>query len=137
MAKYTAKQFAKVLQYDIPKIPSQASLYVSTEIEKQIQSDFDAGVDPYGKPWAPLAKSTLAKGRFPPPLTDTYKGRSQVRVNPLPGAGVRITSSVAYLNRHQKKAGSRPARPFLPSRVLPTRYLDLYRHEISRWTRRI
>lgn len=139
MAKrYSAKEFAEVLRYEIPKIPSQASLFVATRLETQVQADFDAGVSPYGKPWRPLAKATLAKGRHPPPLTDTYKGRAGVRVNPLPGAGVAITSVVDYMTYHQDGRGV-PKRQFLPTtnQGLPKRYRDLYAAEVSRWTKRI
>lgn len=127
------------LRYEIPKIPSQAALFVAAEIEKQIQRDFDAGIDPTGRPWKPLAKATLQKGRTPPPLTDTYLGRSNVRANPMQGAGVRILSTVPYMSVHQK--GSRkkkiPKRPFMPEKSLPRRYLDLYAAEVARWTARV
>lgn len=140
MAKtYTPKQFAKVLRYEIPKIPSQASLFVANEIEKQIQSDFDAGVNPYGRPWRALAPATLKKGRHPPPLTDTYKGRAGIRVNSSKNAGVTITSSVPYMGIHQTGGGHVPKRQFLPtkSQGLPSRWRDLYEDEIKRWTARL
>lgn len=137
--RYSAKEFVGVLSYVLPKIPSQASLFVATKIETQVQADFDAGVNPYGRPWRPLAKATLAKGRHPPPLTDTYKGRAGVRVNPLPSAGVEITSRVAYMGIHQAGSDRIPRRQFVPtvSQGLPKRYRDLYEVEIKRWTDRI
>jgi phage gpG-like protein len=137
--KYTPKQFAETLRYELPKIPSQASLFVANEIEKQIQKDFDAGVSPYGRQWKPLAEATIAKGRQHPPLTDTHKGRSKVRANSSKSAGVAITSTVRYMGIHQAGTRKIPKRPFLPtaSQGLPKRWAALYEAEVARWTRRV
>ena len=104
---------------DLAEVPARASKAVSFEIEGFLQEEFDAGRDPYGSAWVPLAEATLAKGRTPPPLTDTGALRDGLRVRPLRGAGIAITSDEAYAAPHQTgwsgPVGDGPARPILPA----------------------
>ena len=104
---------------DLAEVPSRASKAVSFEIEGFLQDEFDAGRDPYGSAWVPLSEATLAKGRTPPPLTDTGALRDGLRVRPLPGSGIAITSDELYAAPHQTgwsgAQGDGPARPILPA----------------------
>jgi len=74
-------------------VPSRASAAAAARIATLIDDSFSAGLDPYGRPWAPLMASTLARRpwRGAPPLTDTGALRASVRVVPLPSAGISIT----------------------------------------------
>ncbi len=58
---------------------------VERKIGELVQSEFNAGRDPYGTPWAPLMPSTLRGGRTPPPLTDTHRLRNSMVVTFLGG----------------------------------------------------
>ena len=50
------------------------------ELLLTLDKGFSTGTDPYGRPWHPLAEATLAKGRRPPPLTDTGNMRGSATV---------------------------------------------------------
>jgi phage gpG-like protein len=136
LAKFTAKQFSKALS-DLVKVPSQIAPAVAKKINRELQRQFDAGVDPYGRPWAPLRPATIAKGRHHPPLTDTHAGRNSVKAHATQDAGVQITVGVGYMGIHQ--AGDLPrmvARKFLPTRGLPSGWRDIWELELIRMTRK-
>ena len=107
----------------VPEIALEASI----EIFETTDSLFVLGADPYGETWAPLAPATLAKGRTPPPLTDTGAMRESLRV------AVTETAIVASLENpagyHQDGTRYMPARPVLPdyARGLP----DAWRASIT------
>lgn len=117
---YDAKSFAKLMR-DLARVPSKSARAVAKDLSREIQRNFDRGLDPFGRKWRTLAPSTLARGRRPPPLTDTGKGRKSVIVRPLAGAGIRITVGVLYMLYHQfgGKNGRPPKRSFLPMDTLP------------------
>ena len=79
-------------------VPRRAADLAAPQIDAMIQEQFRAGVDPYGRPWAPLRPSTIARGRRPPPLTDTGSLRNGTRARPGRGgrAGVWIQLGAAY-----------------------------------------
>jgi hypothetical protein len=106
---------------DVPRI---AQPLAADRIEALIGIEFDAGVDPYGEPWVPLADATIAKGRHAPPLTDTRELRGSVLAYPSE-AGLRVSVGTADhpAGPHQDgwsgPRGSGPARPILPTRGMP------------------
>ena len=73
-------------------VPARASRAAAVRIADLIDESFSAGLDPYGRPWAPLMASTLKcwPHRGAPPLTDTGRLRASVRVVPMPGAGLSV-----------------------------------------------
>ncbi len=79
----------------LPQAMSQATTDAAENLEDVINAQFDAGVDPYGNAWEPLAESTLRRGRTPPPGTDTEALRA-VHVTPLQGAGIRVEFDEQY-----------------------------------------
>jgi phage gpG-like protein len=121
MKPINAAKLAKIMR-DMSKMPSRVSATIASDLSKEVQRNFDRGVDPSGKPWRKLAKSTLKRGRRPPPLTDTRKGRRSVKVAAMPGAGIRFTVGVLYMIYHllggpkseKFPAGQPPKRSFLP-----------------------
>lgn len=133
MAKYSAREYSQALR-SLVKVPAQVARAVAAEINFEIRAGFDAGRDPYRRPWRPLAASTIKRRpwRGFPPLTDTREGRRGVKAFPTSGAGVQITSSVAHLNVHQFGGGRLPARPFLPSGVLPAQWAARYQAEYDK-----
>lgn len=114
---------------DLAAVPSRVSAAVSADLAALVQDEFDAGRDPYGDPWAPLAEATLDRGRTPPPLTDTRRLRDGIRVRPARPAGVRLSVEAPYAAPHQTgwsgRQGSGPARPILPARAeLPEEWAE-------------
>lgn len=136
LAKFTAKQFSQALS-KLTEVPSKIAPAVARKLNRELRRQFDEGVDPYGKPWAPLRASTLAKGRHPPPLTDTHAGRDSVRAIPTARGGVQFVVGVAYMGIHQ--AGDLPrmvARRFLPVNGLPKAWREIWELELMRATRK-
>lgn len=129
-----AKQFSAALR-KLAKVPSQLAPEVAKDIRKQIDKDFNAGRDPYGKPWQPLADSTIARGRHAPPLTDTRVGRKSIKVFAMQGAGVAITVGTDYMWRHQEGKGP-PVRRFIPIGTLPKTYQAVWQKALDRQVRR-
>lgn len=116
---------------DLARVPSRVAARVSEELEAEIQDEFDAGADPYGAPWAPLADATVDKGRGPPPLTDTEAMRNSLRVAPLASAGVGISidhPALPHQTGWSGKVGAGPARPILPDRGMPEAWEDIVFH---------
>ena len=100
-------------------IPSQIARDASEGIAQAIQDEFDAGTDPFGTAWAPLKKSTIAKGRTPPPLTDTSDMRDGIEVKPMRGAGISVTIPDPGVH-HQYGTRDMPARPIFPDHMPDT-----------------
>ena len=74
----------------LAEVPSRAARSASARIAELVEEQFDAGADPYGRPWAPLTDTTLAlrPWRGAPPLTDTGAMRSAITVRPTAPAGI-------------------------------------------------
>ena len=106
-------------------VPSRAARDASRDIAKAIDQQFAHGLDPYGEPWAPLAESTLAKGRTPPPMTNSGAMRAGIHVRPMGGAGIEVSCDAEYLGFHQGAGSPRanvPPRHVLPEGELPDTY---------------
>lgn len=107
----------------LARVPSRAAALAAPGIAREIAGEFAAGRDPYGRAWAPLRPSTQARGRRPPPLTDTGKMRAGVDVRPLPGAGIAITFAdeiPAYF--HNRGTRKMVRREILPVSAFPARW---------------
>ncbi len=100
MKAINAKRLSKLVR-DLGRAPSVASAQIARELNKEIQSNFTRGVDPFGRKWRGLAQSTKEAGRHNPPLTDSGHGRSSVVVKALRGAGVAIVVGALYMIYHQ------------------------------------
>jgi Phage virion morphogenesis family len=104
---------------DLANVPARASRTVAFELEGFLAEEFDAGRDPYGDAWEPLAQATIDRGRTPPPLTDTGAMRHSVQVRPTRGSGVSVTLSHPAEDHQTGWSGPQgdgPARPILPDR---------------------
>ena len=108
-------------------VPSRAARAAASEIADRIQEQFDGGVDAYGRPWATLRPSTLAKGRTPPPLTDSASMRDGIQVKPARGAGITIVIGEPYASFHQVGTRNMVARPILPTHGFP----DTWRRAVA------
>jgi phage gpG-like protein len=129
-----ARELSRVMR-QIATVPSRIATAVARDITQEIQDNFDRGVDPFYRSWRPLADSTLARGRHPPPLTDTGAGRAGVAVVPRAGAGLRMVVSVGYMEIHQTGSLTIPNRPprrsFLPVSKMPDTWLEIYQHHMD------
>jgi hypothetical protein len=103
----------------LASVPSQIARDASAGIAREIQAEFDAGVNPFGSPWAALKQATLDKGRTPPPLTDTGEMRHGIEVKPLRGAGIGVTIPDPGVH-HQYGTKYMAARPIFPDRMPDT-----------------
>lgn len=99
---------------ELTSIPSRVAKDAAEKIAHLIDDQFSQGCDPYGNAWADLAPATKAKGRLPPPLTDTGKMRGSVQVKPLQGAGIEISIAPDYAHFHQTGTVHMPERSILP-----------------------
>lgn len=124
---------------DLAEVPSRAARRVSEDLSVLIQEEFDAGADPYGREWDPLADATRERGRTEPPLTDSGAMRGGIRVAPLPGAGVGVTLPHPAEPHQTGWSGPRsdgPSRPILPSGVMPARWREVIMDAVESEVRR-
>jgi hypothetical protein len=103
----------------LAKVPSQIVSGGADGIARAIQEEFDAGSDPFGRPWSELEQATLDKGRFPPPLTDTHAMRDGIEVKPMAGAGISVTIPDPGVH-HQYGTRYMVARPIFPDHMPDT-----------------
>lgn len=104
----------------LAQVPSRMAPAASREIASLIDRQFSAGRDPYGRAWAKLKPSTLARGRRPPPLTDTHEMRNGIQVRPMQGAGIAVTfGNDVPAVFHQYGTKHMAARSILPRGAFP------------------
>jgi hypothetical protein len=103
----------------LARVPSQVAAGASEGIADAIRAEFDGGADPFGHPWEPLTEATLAKGRTPPPLTDTNAMRDGVEVRAMSGSGISVTIPDPGVH-HQYGTKYMVARPVFPDRMPDT-----------------
>ena len=102
----------------LARVPSRVAARVSGELATLLDDEFSSGTDPYGTAWAPLAESTVARGRTAPPLTDTGAMRAGVTVRPMRAAGVAVFvphPGAPHQTGWSGPQGTGPARPILPA----------------------
>lgn len=106
----------------LSEVPRRMAVIAAPRLTALLQDQFDKGVDPYGRAWAPLKPSTLARGRRPPPLTDTRKLRDATMVK-VARYGLRMVVGKPYGFFHQvgfRVHGTRvPPRRILPQYGFP------------------
>jgi hypothetical protein len=122
MAGVAAMGQLKATLRRLAEVPRKVAAEAQPKLDALIQAQFRAGVDPYGNPWAPLRPATLARGRHPPPLTDTTKLRDGTKVLLAPGnaMGLRLVVGAAY--GYFAQAGFRVG----PTKVPPRRILPQF-----------
>lgn len=112
---------------ELAEVPSRAAKDACIGIRSAIREQFLKGIDPYGKPWESLAPATIAKGRKPPPMTDTGTMKLGMQVRPMGGSGIAVTSDAEYLGFHQGQGSPNanvPPRHVLPEGELPETWED-------------
>lgn len=107
----------------LARVPAQVARLAAPAIKWELELEFSRGRDPYGRPWAPLRPTTIARGRKPPPLTDTGKMRSGLVVAPMQGAGIAITfDDEIPAIFHQRGTRWMAMRPILPTNTFPAKW---------------
>lgn len=96
-------------------VAQQTAAEVVPAFREFVESEFESGVDPYGRKWRKLAKSTIEKGRKPPPLTDTGAMRASVEIHASGESVFLRVDSPAHF--HQRGTAHMPARPILPEKT--------------------
>lgn len=102
----------------LAKVPAQASVEAAAGINRLLKQEYANGTDPYGKAWAPLKPSTIAKGRRPPPLTASGTMRAGTVAKPMPGGGIQLEAP-SPANFHQYGTKVMAKRAILPDKGLP------------------
>jgi phage gpG-like protein len=126
---------------ELSEVPRAAAAIAAPKISLLLNEQFERGADPYGRPWAPLARATLAKGRRPPPLTDKGKLRAGTFARLYPGrqAGIQLVAGAEYGKFHQYGFRVRgrqvPARPIFPDLGIPFAWWILIKDAIRQVTK--
>lgn len=126
-------QFARALR-ELAKVPAVVSREVAVGIRRQVKRDFAAGVDAYGRAYAPLAPASLARGRTPPPLR---KYARHVAVAPLGSSGVALTVSHPQAGFHQTGTRHMPKRVVFPDGPMPAAWNDIVAKALAKHVRKI
>lgn len=100
-------------------------------IAADIDREFGAGQDPYGRAWAPLSPATLARGRRPPPLTATGAMRASLMTRSMSGIGIGLQIG-GPASLHQSGTRRMPARPIFPADGLPEKWVAALRAATER-----
>ena len=100
-------------------IPAALSVEGSKAIKAEIDREFATSTDPYGNRWAPHKPATVKRWGPHPLLQLTGEGKAQIKVRPLPGAGIAIESPSEGLAFSQGGTRNQVARRFLPLDRMP------------------
>ncbi len=125
MAFSAAAKYANVAR-ELQKVPSRVSAQAAPAIERMWRKSYREQKDPYGRPWAKLAKSTIDRKGFDTIMVeegDTYKA---TRVHTLPGSGIALVTGEKAM-WHLEATENRPARPVLPLHGLPAPWRERIR----------
>ena len=102
------KNLGELSKKALPEISIKGAIVIGEVIQEQ----YAQGRAPWGNQWAPLAESTVAKGRTPPPLDDTGNMKRKSKTVPtVKGIRTRIPSPAPF---HQSGTSKMPARPLVP-----------------------
>jgi hypothetical protein len=106
------------------RLPHNLAVAVAPDITSLLRAQFRDGVDPYGRPWAPLKPATLRK-HGPPPLTHHGELRDGTAAEPMAGVRIGLTLRVGARYGAFHQVGFRvgktkvPPRRILPNRGIP------------------
>lgn len=123
------------------KVPEAAAREAAPKLTLLLQEQFDRGLDPYGRPWQPLAPRTLARGRRPPPLTDTGRLRGGTGAVARGGGqpGIQLVAGAEYGKFAQfgfrVRGKAVPAREIFPTLGLPLAWALVIKNVMRRAVR--
>lgn len=99
----------------LARVPSQFAKRGAERLTILVHINTSSGLDAYGKPFAPLAISTLRRRRRPPPMVATGQSLDETRFTALGGAGIAMVIGGAY-KHHRRSHKGRPVRAVAPER---------------------
>jgi hypothetical protein len=103
----------------LARVPDDVADDVADAWNARLQAGFDGGTDPYGNAWTALRPATLAKGRFPPPLTEGWALRNSAVLRALAGFGLELDPSPFYGVYHMSGTDYMAKRRYFPDAGLP------------------
>lgn len=120
----------------LSRVPAQIAKEASLSLVIRGQQNNET--DPYGRPWKPLASSTVKRKRGDTRiLRDSDRMLDDMRVAPLSGAGLSITFGRPQAAFHQIGTVNMPARQILPVADLPVPWKEALEEAservFSRW----
>lgn len=123
---------------ELGQLPRKLAVAAAPEVTNLLHAQFDAGKDPYGRPWKPLAASTLRRGRRPPPLTKTGKLRDGTVARPMSGGRIGLTLRIGapYGVYHQLGNSRLPQRQIFPGHVMPATWRRVFDEQAKALARR-
>lgn len=114
--------------YRLSEAPRRVAFIAAPLLDVLLKRQFLDGVDPYGRPWAPLKPATLRK-HGPPPLTDTGVLRDGTLAKPKAQKGIQVEVGASYGQFHQTGfviGRTRvPPRRILPQFGMPKAWSDI------------
>jgi hypothetical protein len=120
-----AVKYRKIAR-ELQKIPARVSAEGAPAIERLWRKTYRAGQDAYGKPWAKLAPSTVARKGHDTIMVESKETYNETRVRPLSGAGLQLVTGrkAAW---HLEPTANRPARPVPPLNGTPSPWKERLR----------
>ena len=118
---------------DLAAVPDRALGRIGFNLRAELEHEFAEGVDPYDRPWEPLAPSTEARGRHAPPLTDTGLMRGTVETEQVE-RGVMLSiphPALPHQDGWSGPQGRGPARPLVPTEGPSDRWHDAVAEAVS------
>ncbi len=118
----------------LSRVPAQASARAATELRAVVvEQEAEAReVDPYERPWKPLAASTVRTKRGDTRiLRDTGKMLDELEIRPMSGAGLSLTFGAPQSAFHQIGTKNMPARPLIPTGPLPRSWSEAIEQAID------
>ena len=104
----------------LSSVPSRIARRAAEELQDTIDVQTASETDPYGRPWAALAPATIERKRGDERiLRRTDKMLDELKVAPMSGAGLSISTDAPYSAFHQVGTKNMPARKILPDSALP------------------
>ncbi len=107
-----AAGYAKTLRQLGRTVPARMARVAASALTAKLQAGFDAGSDPYGNGWAPLATGGASH------LEKSGAMRAGTRVVPASGSGLNMLAP-SPANFHQSGTSRMPARRVLPDNGVP------------------
>lgn len=121
-------QYARALR-ELTRVPSQIAAPVAAALTREMRKNFRAGQDAYGRAYASLLPTSLARGRTPPPLRKYARFAS---VRPLPSVGVAFVVDHPQAGFHQTGTRFMAQRIVVPDGALPATWRAVVEREFKR-----
>lgn len=121
---------------ELETVPSRVAKAFAGDVNKFLQDEFAYEHDPYERPFARNAPSTVRRKGFDQPMFETGETARETRAYPMAGAGIQLRST-EKAGYNQEARDNVPARPVLPNGPeLPEAWQDALEKRIDEAMRR-